>query len=356
MCVGGIAHLSYLLTKREHVLNAALMFSDQRMLLLARAQPGGRDIASFVQAHGPEIQSALLEHGAVLLRGCEVRGVEDFARFIDATGLKRIEYVYRSTPRTAVGDKIFTATEYPPQQEILLHNENAYQRDWPLKVAFCCLIPAKSGGATPLGDMRQITAAIGPRLLERFAERGVCYVRHYRRHIDLSWQVVFQTQEPELVAEFCRAEGIAHEWLDSEILRTTQVAHGAAVHPVTAERIYFNQAHLFHVTSLGSAGAKSLIELFGADRLPRHATYGDGAEIASEDLEQVRSAFRRHEVSFPWQPGDVLLLDNMQVAHGRRPFRGPRKVLASLLDARSRYGAEGRPIGVPVHHGEKCER
>jgi hypothetical protein len=197
-------------------LNASLMFPDQRILLRVQAPPGDREIASFVQAHREQIQSALLEHGAVLLRGFDVHSVEEFARFIDATGLERIDYVYRSTPRTAVAEKIFTATEYPPQQEIFLHNENAYQRDWPLKVAFCCLISATSGGATPLGDMRRITAAIGPRLLETFAERGVCYVRHYRRHIDLPWQVVFQTQEPEFVAAFCRDEGIEHDCLDSE--------------------------------------------------------------------------------------------------------------------------------------------
>jgi len=318
-----------------------------------QAPPGDRDIASFVQAHGPQIQSALLDHGAVLLRGFDVRSVEDFTRFIDATGLERLDYVYRSTPRTAVADKIFTTTEYPPQQEILLHNENAYQRDWPLKVSFCCLISATSGGATPLGDTRQITAAIGPRLVERFAERGVRYVRHYRRHIDLPWQVVFQTEEPGPVAEFCRAAGIEHEWLDSGTLRTSQVAQGVAVHPINAERVYFNQAHLFHVTSLGPAGAQSLIQLFGADRLPRHATYGDGEEIAPEDLEHVRAAFRRHEVTFPWEPGDVLLLDNMQVAHGRRPFSGERKVLAALLDARSRYAAEPPQVGARVDHGDE---
>jgi alpha-ketoglutarate-dependent taurine dioxygenase len=329
------------------------MFPDQRILLQVQAPSGDRDIASFVQAHGQEIQSALLEHGAVLLRGFDVNSVEDFARCIDATGLERIDYMYRSTPRTAVADKIFTATEYPPQQEILLHNENAYQRDWPMKVAFCCLISATSGGATPLGDIRQITAAIGPRLLEQFAERSVRYVRHYRRHVDLPWQVVFQTDDPGPVAEFCREAGIEHEWLDPETLRTSQVAQGAAVHPLSGERLYFNQAHLFHVTSLGKAGAQSLIKLFGADRLPRHSTYGDGEEIAPEDLEQIRAAFHRHEISFPWQTGDVLLLDNMQVAHGRRPFRGPRKIVAALLDARSRYAAEAHAQGVPVKHGDE---
>ena len=332
------------------------MFPDQRILLLVQAPPSDQDIAGFVQAHGQEIQSALLDHGAVLLRGFGVNSAEEFARFIDATGLERIDYVYRSTPRTAVGDKIFTATEYPPQQEIVLHNENAYQRDWPLKVVFCCVIAATSGGSTPVGDMRSITKAIGPRLLEQFAERGVRYVRHYRRHVDLSWQVVFQTEAPESVADFCRAEGIEHEWLDAETLRTSQVAQGAAVHPLNGERVYFNQAHLFHVSSLGPEGAQSLIKLFGADRLPRHATYGNGEEIAAEDLEQVRAAFRKHEITFPWQPGDVLLLDNMQVAHGRRPYRGPRKILASLLDARSRYPAEAHAMGAAVHGGGERER
>ncbi|MBZ5521508.1 MAG: TauD/TfdA family dioxygenase [Acidobacteriia bacterium] len=337
----------------EQIVNASLMFPDQRILLMVQAPPGDREIAGFVQAHAGQIEQALLEHGAVLLRGFDVRSVEDFGRFIDATGLQRIDYIYRSTPRTAVGDKIFTATEYPPQQEIVLHNENSYQRDWPMKVAFCCLVSATTGGATPLGDMRQITAAIGPRLLERFAERGVRYVRHHRRHMDLSWQVVFQTEEPEKVAEFCSASGIEFEWLDPETLRTLQSAHGAAVHPISGERLYFNQAHLFHVTSIGAEGAKSLIQLFGADRLPRHATYGNGEEIAPEDLEHVRNAFRRHEVTFPWQPGDIVLLDNMQVAHGRRPFRGPRKILASLLDARSRYAAEPHAQEAPVGHGEE---
>lgn len=332
------------------------MFPDQRILLLVQAPPHDRDIASFARAHNQELQSALLEHGAVLLRGFEVRSAEEFAGFIDATGLERLDYVYRSTPRTAVGDKIFTATEYPPQQEILLHNENAYQRDWPMKLAFCCVIAATSGGATPVGDMRKITAAIGPRLLQRFTERGVRYVRHYRRHVDLSWQVVFQTQDPESVAEFCRETGIEHEWLDSETLRTAQVAQGTSVHPLSGEQVYFNQAHLFHVTSLGSAGAQSLIKLFGADRLPRHATYGNGEEIALEDLEEVRAAFRRNEITFPWQSGDVLLLDNMQVAHGRRPYRGQRKVLASLLDARSRYPAEALAKGVAAYSGEERER
>ena len=31
-----------------------------------------------------------------------------------------------------------------------------------------------------------------------------------------------------------------------------------------------------------------------------------------------------------WEKGDLLLVDNFLVMHGRRPFVGARKVLASL--------------------------
>jgi hypothetical protein len=40
----------------------------------------------------------------------------------------------------------------------------------------------------------------------------------------------------------------------------------------------------------------------------------------------------KHTVVFDWRQGDVLLLDNLAVGHGRKPYRGPRKVLAALID------------------------
>jgi hypothetical protein len=97
--------------------------------------------------------------------------------------------------------------------------------------------------------------------------------------------------------------------------------------------VYFNQAHLFHNSSVGADGAKALIEIFGAERLPRQTYYGDGEEFAVDDLAAIRVAFQGASLTFPWQAGDVLLLDNMQFAHGRRPFKGTRKVIAALLES-----------------------
>ncbi|MFC5743629.1 TauD/TfdA family dioxygenase [Dyella tabacisoli] len=297
-----------------------------------KAAFGRRSLPEFLQAQREELEAQLVESGALLFRGFGVYDVEGFERAMDAFSPSRLDYVYRSSPRTAVGTRVFTATEYPPQQTIGLHNENAFQRSWPRKIAFCCLRPASHGGETPIADMRKVTRRIGDRIVDQFEARKVRYVRHYHPHVDLPWQTVFQVSDRESLAAFCASHEIACEWLDAETLRTEQVCQGTARHPVTSERIWFNQAHMFHASNLGAEAESSLAACFGRDRLPRQAYYGDGGEIAVEDLDEVRAAFEAEAMAFRWQAGDVLLLDNMLTAHGRRPFKGERRVITALLD------------------------
>lgn len=76
-----------------------------------------------------------------------------------------------------------------------------------------------------------------------------------------------------------------------------------------------------------------MIDCFGADQLPRQTFYGDGSQIAIEDLEHLRAALRESSISFPWRAGDVMLIDNMRMAHGRRPYKGTRKVIVALTDS-----------------------
>lgn len=288
------------------------------------------DLAAALAERADEVRHELLEHGAVLFRGFAVDSVEKFAAVADRVADARLNYTYRSTPRTSLGGGVFTATEFPQSQEIPLHCENAYQRDWPMLVAFCCLQPASAGGATPIASMRHATRAIGESLVDEFEQRRVKYVRHYRPYVDLPWETVFQTSDKDEVARFCDGAGIEHEWLDEETLRTGQVCQGAARHPVTGEKLFFNQAHLFHVSSLGEDTAQSMIEMFGADRLPRQSFFGDGSEIPADTLQAVRDGLNRQAYDVAWERGDVLLLDNMQFAHGRRSFSGPRKIAVTL--------------------------
>jgi hypothetical protein len=154
-------------------------------------------------------------------------------------------------------------------------------------------------------------------------------VRHYGDALDLTWQNVFQTENRAEAEEFCREAGIEFEWKGDEQLRTTDGCQATAAHPRTGEMVWFNQAHLFHVSNLESEIRDLLLNSSDGEP-PRNAFYGDGTPIDNSDLEEIRAAYENETVVFPWQERDVLLLDNMLTAHGRKPYRGARQIVVGM--------------------------
>jgi alpha-ketoglutarate-dependent taurine dioxygenase len=287
------------------------------------------DIVETVRHYPEEVKAAVATYGAVLFRGFAIADETMLANLIETLWAHPIPYVYRSTPRTTVSKGIYTATEYPAELEIPMHCENAYQRDWPTRIGFHCVVPPRLGGQTPLADVERVTAKIDAAVVAEFREREVCYVRNYLDFIDLPWPVVFQTERRAEVEEYCRSHDINFEWtLDG--LMTQQVCHGTAIHPDRGNELWFNQAQLFHISSLGADMAANLINLFGERGLPRNAYFGDGAKIPDGVISQVRNAFESEKVVFDWRKHDVLILDNMRIAHGRKSYVGERRVLVSM--------------------------
>jgi hypothetical protein len=93
--------------------------------------------------------------------------------------------------------------------------------------------------------------------------------------------------------------------------------------------VWFNQAHLFHVSSLGT-DVRSSLQSGAQGNEPRNACFGDGTEIDEAALSHIRAVYEKELVTFPWQRGDVLILDNMLTAHGRKPYRGPRQIVVGM--------------------------
>jgi alpha-ketoglutarate-dependent taurine dioxygenase len=293
------------------------------------------DLAEWAKSQRQLIQSRLTEHGAILFRDFNINSVEKFRRFTQSVSPTLLKYKERSTPRTEVGGEIYTATEYPADQQIPLHNENAYSFEWPLKLWFVCLQPAQQGGETPIADSRRVTRLLDPKIKERFVQKKVMYVRNYGEGIDLSWQTAFQTADEAAVEEYCRRAFIDFEWREGGRLRTRQVRPATALHPLTGETIWFNQAHLFHTSSLEPSLREALLAVVREEDLPRNAFYGDGSPIETSILDEIRGVYQDAAVTFPWREGDVLMLDNMLTAHGRTSFKGPRKVLVAMAETLS---------------------
>ncbi len=278
------------------------------------------------------IESHLLKEGALLFRNFGIRSVSEFEQFMQAVSGELLEYSYGSTPRTQVSGRVYTSTEYPSDQEIPLHNEMSYSRSWPMKIFFFCMKAAELGGETPIADSRRVFNRIDRTIKKRFMKKKVMYVRNYGEGLDLHWHQVFQTTSRSEVEEYCRRNGIEFEWKEKDRLRTRQVCQAAAFHPVTGEMVWFNQAHLFHISSLPEAVRESFLEEFSVENLPRNAYHGDGTPLDASMLDQIRDIYQQEAVRFAWKEGDILVLDNMMTAHGRARFSGLRKVLVGMSE------------------------
>jgi alpha-ketoglutarate-dependent taurine dioxygenase len=158
------------------------------------------------------------------------------------------------------------------------------------------------------------------------------YVRNFGDGFGLSWQEAFQTDDRRAVEQYCDEHRIVLEWRDGGRLRTRQVRPAVARHPLTGDRIWFNHLTFFHESTLAPAVRDALLSEFLEDELPNNTYYGDGTPIEPEILATLRNLYHQETVSFPWQEGDLLMLDNMMIAHGREPYRGQRKVVVGMAD------------------------
>lgn len=318
---------------QEHLVTAEPLFRGKVLPLLVQPTVTGLSLVGWVEQQREWVQTRLLYHGAIVFRNFQVNGVTDFEQCVTALSGGALEYRFRASPRTQVGANVYTATDYPPDQSIFPHNEHAFSPVFPLQLFFYCAIPAQSGGETPIGDTREVHRNIDPEIKRRFLKKQILYVRNYGDGFGLPWPTVFQTEDRSQVEAYCRSVGIEVEWKPGNRLRTRQVGPAVMRHPRTQEPIWFNHGTFFHVSTLERTIREALLKEFSEEDLPQNTYYGDGQPIEPDVLEQLRSIYQEAMVVFPWQQGDVLLLDNMLALHGRRPFSGPRKILVAMAEA-----------------------
>ena len=307
--------------------------------LLLQVNGEGIRATDWATENREHVERLLRENGALLIRGLKFVGSQQFGTTLSALfGEDLIQYVYRSTPRTELRGNVYTATEYHPDQVIPQHNENSYSNRWAMRIGFLCTIPSQVGGATPICDSRKVYSQIPDAIRSRFERNGVMYIRNYSE-IDVPWTEVFQTTERAEVETFCHANQLKFEWLEDGSLRTCQVNQASAVHPDSGDKVWFNQAHLFHITNLEPEIREALLGAMSERRLPRNTYYGDGMPIDIDALDAVRDVYKRNTIRFDWQRNDLLLLDNMLYSHGRETYSGNRQVL----------------VGMSRVHGSNCD-
>lgn len=329
------------LSSFKKVIPKAVDLSQVSLVKTDYLQPGGAlplvvqpglddvDLVEWAKANTEFIARQLSKHGAILFRGFSVSTVSQFENFALAI-CPELFGEYGDLPREGAGGKVYESTPYPPDQAILFHNESSHMHRWPMKQWFFCVQAARQMGETPIVDCRKVYQFIDAKILEPFAQKGIVYVRNFTDKLDVSWQDFFKTTDRSVVENFCRNASIDFEWRENNDLRIRQVCPAVARHPKTGEMVWFNQLQHWHLSCLDRATRESLLSLFREQDLPRNCYYGDGSAIEDSVMEEISEVYRKTAVSFPWQQGDILMVDNMLVAHGRNPYVGARKIVVAM--------------------------
>lgn len=285
-------------------------------------------LRNWIEKNQNTIYDKLKDYGAILFRGFNIESIDKFQTVSESFG-DRLSYTNRSSPRTEIENRIYTSTEHPADQVINMHCELSYVDVWPMKLLFYCFVPAAEGGQTPIANTKNVLAKLKNTTVKQFKEKGVLYRRNFGPHIGLRWQEVFQTENSEEVEKECKRKSMKLQWIDGNTkLRIEWVRPAIVEHPTTKEDVWFNHAFFFHASTLGDE-ATSVLE---DDDIPFFTFFGDGTVIPEETIDEIRLAFEESKVVFDWKQGDILLLDNMLMAHGRNSYKGERRTLVAMVE------------------------
>lgn len=305
------------------------LVAGQRLPGLAQPTRPGVSLVEWAKAHRAIIHQKVLEHGCILFRGFGLHSEQDFEKAALAL-CPTLWGEYGDLPREALGEKIYGSTPYPQDKAILFHNEASHTPRFPLRQFFFCVKASQTGGQTPLLDCRDVVQKLDPALLVKLSETGLLYVRNFAEGIDVPWQKFFHTDDPSVVEAKCKADGMTCEWTEIGGLRVKAHAPALAKHPMTGEVVFFNQIQLHHVACLEPKLRAAMEMMFAPEDLPRNVYYGDGTAIEDEVVEALGQLYERENKTFEWQDGDLVMIDNMLVAHARLPYTGPRKIVVAM--------------------------
>jgi alpha-ketoglutarate-dependent taurine dioxygenase len=297
-------------------------------------QPESGLLTSWYQDNRELVEQKLIEHGAILFRGFDINTPASFARLTRSIAPGLLDCLDDNGPRTKITSGIYTSTEYPAEYQLSMHSEYAYSHKFPSRLYFCCVVEPGKGGETPLADNRKILKKLDPSIVDEFRTKRIKYLRnlHGGNGFGLSWQAAFQTTDKSAVEAYCHDMSIDYVWKADGGLRLENTFDSVIKHPQTGEEVWFNQAPQFHPSDYPTDIYQSLLDSFRdkEDELPQTSLFGDNTPIEISKLKHIRETMFTQATVNPWRQGDVVMIDNVLVCHGRMPFSGPRKILLAM--------------------------
>ena len=223
------------------------------------------------------------------------------------------------------------------------HLEMAYNKTYPRKVFFFCRSAPQrdEGGETPIVDMQEFELALPDQMVRKLRTDGVRYSRRLPsassdKEQIYTWQSLFFSNDKNEVEKRCVELGYDFSWGQDDSLSWSYVRPAfLQLSPGEKER-WFNQAtclhHSYYNEYPGGVVDRPDESIICASMHPHDTSYGDGTPFSDEEVQFMRARLWERACAVTWSTGDLLVMDNMRVAHGRMSYsdNSNRSILVSL--------------------------
>ena len=299
-------------------------------LLRVDLAPETQSIQSLARTARQVIDRSIVEHPAILLQSLPIRSRKDFSDFFKATDLIPHDYKGGNAIRDKSSDNVSVTSIENPAIVISPHNENVYMPEPPDIIMFCCVQPADTGGEVPINDIRKTPALLAEEFVTEMKARDLRYIRRLVKDdndYDIGWPTSFATEDKTEIEDYLKSRGITYRWKDGEVLEfwfNTPVFKS-----YRGQELWFNQ--------LSECNAQYWLlnpdsEKFGytLDTVQSDTAYGDGEPFPWDVPIMVRAAIWQTTEYLRMAPGDIIVLNNNIMQHGRMAYTGNRQHFAAL--------------------------
>ena len=289
-------------------------------------------IEEWVRQNRVAINKSLKQTGAVLIRGLAMQDPDHFEKFVVSFGLPVFPYKksLSNAVRVNYSERVFTANEAPSQVEIYLHHEMAQTPVSPSVLFFCCISAAEQGGATPLCRSDQLFEAFKlshPKWTEQLVSKGLRYVTRMPAVSDessgqgRSWYNTLNVSDKDEVEKKLTAMGYEYSWQNNGGLETLSPLLPGVVELTNGGQSFYHQLIAAY---RGWPGVR--------ENPASGVMFGDKTEIPVGLLESLSTMAEDYTTDLHWADGEIAMLNNRMIMHGRRPYSGNRKrqVLVSM--------------------------
>lgn len=301
-------------------------------------------------------------YGAILFRGFEVEDAEQFQKVLELLNVQ-LESVYHfgSAHRVRITDKIFTSSEAPPDRIIAPHNELNMVPMRPSVLAFFCQIQPDIYGETPIINTEKLFDNLSPSLQYKIANFPQRFVRYVPKHL---LEIVFEGLLQEEITRLLQKQGFDFNWQEDGSIYFECSYITLFSHPKTSrlcfslsivdslvsrewyrnigqrysfwKRLYYNwlPANLYKTFQQGLTTAATVVDS-SQKRTSTLNTYflnedSQDTEMTQAEAQELGKAEWKNASVFKWKQGDILVMDNLQVAHSRLNTKLKRKILTAF--------------------------